>query len=156
MLPALLEIRNAIAVAHDDDGEASRAGVIVRSRGTARNHSRSQHRDKGRGQPRQLAYWDVTQTALQAESGGRVLKGEQAIGGRKLLQNQARGKRNAVELADPLQPPQVSLSPYQQFGSQRRAPLSRISVFRLAPKSGREATQITNTSFLQHIYRLTI
>jgi hypothetical protein len=49
-----------------------------------------------------------------------------------------------MKLADPLQPPYASLSRQQQFGSQRRTPLSGVDVSRLAPESGRRANQITN------------
>jgi alkylhydroperoxidase family enzyme len=49
-----------------------------------------------------------------------------------------------MKLADALQPPCKSLSRQQQFGSQRRAPLSGVNVSRLAPESGRRANQITN------------
>jgi hypothetical protein len=61
-----------------------------------------------------------------------------------------------MKLADPLQPPYISLSRQHQFGSQRRTPLSGISVSRLAPQSGRRANQISNVSFLQHSYRPTV
>jgi hypothetical protein len=41
-----------------------------------------------------------------------------------------------MKLADPLQPPYASLSRQQQFGSQRRTPLSGVNVSRLAPEPG--------------------
>ncbi|OGA51789.1 MAG: hypothetical protein A3F74_15880 [Betaproteobacteria bacterium RIFCSPLOWO2_12_FULL_62_58] len=45
---------------------------------------------------------------------------------RKLLQHQIGGKRNAVKLANALQPPDIILRRQQQFVSQRR-PLSFLT-----------------------------
>ena len=148
-----------MAVALDDNREAKRLGMFFCRTATTfiarKRCCRLQDGDKWHGKIGQFRDERVTQAAFKSQGSCRLMQRDETIRRRELLEYQARDKRNAMKLADTLQPPYISLSRQQQFGSQRRTPLSGVDVSRLAPESGRGANQITNISFLRDSYRLT-
>ena len=111
---ALFDVRDALAVAVQNDGQPAVPSSLVprwslvppgwvrKFCRLARHNNRCHER---RRQARQFLQPHLTPSALQSGRLGRPLKTEQAVGRRKLLERQSRCERNAMQIANRLQPP---------------------------------------------------